>query len=62
MNRHVLVTCASKYGATREIAEKNGEMLRQAELQVDVLYVDSIQDLSSCKAVVLGSAVYVGKW
>ena len=62
MDRNVLVTYASKYGATKEIAEKIGEVLRQAGLQVNVLPVGDMHDLTSYQAVVLGSAVYVGKW
>jgi menaquinone-dependent protoporphyrinogen oxidase len=37
-------------------------VIRQAGLKVDVLAVDGIRDLTSYEAVVLGSAVYVGKW
>lgn len=62
MNRNVLVTYASKYGATKEIAEKIGEVLRQSGLQADVIPVGSIRDLNSYRTVILGSAVYVGKW
>jgi menaquinone-dependent protoporphyrinogen oxidase len=62
MGMNILVTYASKYGATKEIAEKIGELLRQAGLKVDVSPVDGIRDLSSYKAVILGSAIYVGKW
>jgi menaquinone-dependent protoporphyrinogen oxidase len=62
MNRNILVTYASKYGATKEIAEKIAEVLRQAGLQVDVFPVDSTLDLTPYEAVVLGSAIYVGKW
>ena len=62
MDRNILVTYASKYGATEEIAEKIGEVLRQAGLQADVLPVDGIRDLNPYKAVILGSAVYIGKW
>ncbi len=62
MDKRILVTCASKYGATREIAEKIGGTLRQAGLQVDVLPVDGVRDLSSYQAVILGSALYIGKW
>ncbi len=62
MDMRILVTCASKYGATREIAEKIGGTLRQAGLQVDVLPVDGVRDLSSYQAVILGSALYIGKW
>lgn len=62
MKKHILVTYASKYGATKEIANKIGEDLRQAGLEVDVLPVDGIRDLNSYEAIILGSAVYIGKW
>ena len=62
MDIRVLVTYATKYGATAEIAEKIGQVLRQAGLQADVLPADRIGDLSPYKAVVLGSAVYMGQW
>lgn len=60
MGNKVLVAYASKYGATAEIAEKIGDVLSQAGLQADVLPVKRIRDLSPYKAVVLGSAVYIG--
>lgn len=59
---NVLVAYASKYGATREIAEKIGAALQQPGLQVDVLPVAKVRDLAAYQAVILGSAVYVGKW
>ena len=62
MDKNILVTYASKYGATKEIAVKIGEVLRQAGLQADVLPVDSIRDINPYKVVILGSAIYIGKW
>jgi menaquinone-dependent protoporphyrinogen oxidase len=62
MNAQVLVAYATKYGATAEIAEKIGQVLRQAGLRTDVLPADRISDLTPYKAVVLGSAVYIGRW
>jgi menaquinone-dependent protoporphyrinogen oxidase len=62
LDSQVLVAYATKYDATAEIAEKIGEVLRQAGLRTDVLEVDDVDDLSSYQAVVLGSAVYIGKW
>lgn len=62
MNRNVLVTYASKYGATKEIAEKIGDVLGQAGLQADVFPVDGILDITPYEAMILGSAIYIGKW
>jgi menaquinone-dependent protoporphyrinogen oxidase len=62
MVTHVLVAHSSKYSATKEIAEEIGEVIRQAGLQVDVLPIKGIRDLTPYRAVILGCAVYVGKW
>lgn len=58
----ILVAYGTKYGATAEIAEKIGETLRAAGLQADVQPADRVRDLSNYAAVVLGSAVYIGRW
>jgi len=62
MDKKVLVAYASKYGATREIAEKIGAVLKEAGLGVDVLPADRVADIAAYRAVVLGSAVYIGGW
>ncbi len=65
MDKQVLVAYATKYGATAEIAEKIGQVLRQAGLGADVLPADPGLDrgnLRAYQAVVLGSAVYIGQW
>ncbi len=62
MDKNILVAYASKYGATREIAEKIGEVLQEAGLQADISPVNGIRELNAYKAVILGSAIYVGKW
>jgi len=62
MGNKVLVAYASKYGATAEIAEKIGQVINQAGLQVDVLPVKSVKDLKPYNAVVLGSAAYMFRW
>jgi menaquinone-dependent protoporphyrinogen oxidase len=62
MDRQVLVTYATKYGGTAEIAEKIGQVLREAGLRTDVHPADRVSDLSPYKAVVLGSGVYIGRW
>ncbi len=58
MDNQVLVTYASKHGATAKIVEKIDQVLGQSGLSTDVLPVDSVGDLTPYKAVVLGSAVY----
>jgi menaquinone-dependent protoporphyrinogen oxidase len=62
METRVLVAYGTKYGATAEIAEKIGEVLREAGLAADVLRADRVGDLSAYDAVVVGSAVYIGRW
>jgi len=62
MDVRVLVAYATKYGATAEIAEKIGEVLREAGFPNDVLSADKVADLTPYQAVVLGSAVYIGQW
>ncbi len=59
---NVLVAYATKYGATKEIAERIGRVLREAGIQVDVLPANRVGDLTPYQAVVLGSAVYAGQW
>ena len=62
MKIHILVAYASKYGATKEIAEKIGHVLKDAGHSVDVLPAEKATDLTAYGAVVLGSAVYIGGW
>jgi menaquinone-dependent protoporphyrinogen oxidase len=62
MSNQVLVTYATKYGATAEIAEKIAEVLQQEGLPADVVPVKQVKDLAPYSAVVLGSAVYIGRW
>jgi menaquinone-dependent protoporphyrinogen oxidase len=58
----VLVTAASKHGATTEIAANIGSALREAGLEVDVIPVVEVATVSGYDAIVLGSAVYAGRW
>lgn len=58
----VLVAYASKHGATKEIAEKIGEVLGRRHMDVDIIPAHGVKDLSGYDAVVLGSAAYIGLW
>jgi menaquinone-dependent protoporphyrinogen oxidase len=58
----VLVAYGTKHGATAEIAEAIASTLRAAGLDVDVQRARSVRSLDRYRAVVLGSAVYAGRW
>jgi menaquinone-dependent protoporphyrinogen oxidase len=58
----VLVAYSSKHGATREIAEVIKRNFHEQGLAVHIMDVQHIDDLSPFGAVVLGSAVYGGRW
>jgi menaquinone-dependent protoporphyrinogen oxidase len=58
----ILVAYASKHGGTMEIAEKIGEYLVNEGFQVTVSDVEKVKDIKPYRAVILGSAVYIGKW
>ncbi len=62
MEKQVLIAYASKYGSTAEIAERIGEVLIEKCLSVEVTEVNNVHDLSTYRAVILGSAVYIGRW
>ena len=60
----VLVAYGTKHGATAEIAQVIADTLRVAGLQVDVQRARRVRfrSLEPYRAVVLGSAVYTGRW
>jgi menaquinone-dependent protoporphyrinogen oxidase len=64
----VLVTTASKHGSTHEIADELARVLpgtragRDVGLTAVAVPVESDPDPASFDAVVLGSAVYAGRW
>ena len=57
-----LVTVASKHGATGEIGEAIAGVLRDAGLAVQTQSPENVTSLDDYDAVVLGSAVYAGRW
>jgi menaquinone-dependent protoporphyrinogen oxidase len=59
---NVLVTAASKEGATSEIAEAIGQTLRKRGLDTTVLAPERVEDVRGYDAFVIGSAVYMGHW
>jgi menaquinone-dependent protoporphyrinogen oxidase len=59
---NVLVTVASKHGATSEIADAIGRGLAAAGIGAVVLPPARVTSLDRYDAVILGSAVYAGRW
>lgn len=58
----ILVTAASRHEATMEIAEEIGAELRRTGLSADVLPIEEVSGLADYGPVVLGSAIYAGRW
>jgi menaquinone-dependent protoporphyrinogen oxidase len=58
----VLMTVASKHGATGEIGEIVADVLRDAGLDVETRLPEDVPSLDGYGAVVVGSAIYAGRW
>ena len=59
---HVLVTAASRHDATREIAEAIVSGLAQRGVDAKTRPVEQIGTLDGFHAVIVGSAIYMGRW
>ncbi len=57
-----LVVYASKHGATRGIAERIAVTLGEAGLQAEARQAAAVANLADWDALVIGSAVYAGRW
>jgi menaquinone-dependent protoporphyrinogen oxidase len=58
----VLVTAASRHGSTSDIASAIVRVLRLRGYDADLVEPAEVNDLLDYDAVVLGSAVYAGRW
>jgi menaquinone-dependent protoporphyrinogen oxidase len=59
---HILVSAASRHGATAAIADTVAETLRRFGHRVDVRQPEWVGSITGYDAIVLGSAVYAGRW
>ncbi len=60
--RSILVAFATRYGSTQEAAVTVADALRQAGLRVDLQPMREVKSIESYDAIVLGAAIYNGKW
>lgn len=58
----ILIAVASRHGSTHDIATRIGDGLRQCGHTIDVRETSKVHNLTPYSAVVLGSAVYMGRW
>ena len=61
MNK-ILVTYASRAGSTFEIAAYVAEVLRAAGATVDVAPIPAVHEVKGYDALVIGSAIRMGRW
>jgi len=62
MYRSILVAYATKHGSTREVAETIAGVLRADGYDVVVRRASDVSSLDDVEAVVLGGALYTGRW
>lgn len=62
MSEKILVTYASRFGATAGVAEEIGKTLRAQGEEVDVLPMKEVIALTPYRAIVAGSAINSGAW
>jgi len=62
IDKKILVAYASKYGSTSGVADAIGKELCSKGAAVDVSLTKNVGTLSTYQGVVVGSAIYRGKW
>jgi menaquinone-dependent protoporphyrinogen oxidase len=62
MKNKVLIVYASRAGSTGEVAKAVGQTLSEAGASVDIRSVADENDLSNYEAVIVGSAIRMGRW
>jgi menaquinone-dependent protoporphyrinogen oxidase len=60
MDNKILVTYASRFGSTAGVAEAVGKTLAESGVQVDVIPMREVKDLSPYQAVIAGSSINAG--
>ena len=59
---HILVTAASKHGATDDVANAIAKRLQESGMTVDRIAPSEVATVAPYDAVIVGSAVYILQW
>jgi len=62
MEKRLLVAYASKYGSTGGVADAIGKELCSKDVAADTVLIKNANNISSYQGVIIGGAVYMGKW
>ena len=62
MTEHILVGYATKHGSTAEVSEAIAVALRECGHEVDVCRAADVRAIDGYGAIVLGGALYMGRW
>lgn len=62
MTPTTLIAYATKHDSTHQVAELVADVLREDGLDVDVRLASSVSDMEPYASVVIGGALYMGRW
>lgn len=60
--KKILVAYASKYGSTKEIAERISKKIDASGCKSELLEASSVNNIKQYDAAIIGSGVYIGRW
>jgi len=61
-SKNILIAYSSKYGSTGGVAEAIGKELCRKGAKADIVLIKNLKNLSSYQGIVVGSAIFRGRW
>ncbi len=62
MTGPILIAYATKHGSTMEVADAIATALRDSGHEVELVPASEVYELAGCSGIVLGGALYMGRW